>query len=448
MRKPKTCSSCKRTMMITGASPAGPLCKTCYRKDPVSFRPCVDCGTVEHLYHYGLCTACAAARQLRLLLADDGGHLTPTAEQIFETLVVSQPLRLVIWINASSTARVLRELVTSSQPLTHALLDQRLPSKAVQFLRAMLVAGKVLPARDEHLAALERWIPTFIRDRIHLDEQQAVLSYATWHHLRRLRGSDTDTTQGQAIGVRDDLTTVASLLTWLRERERSLLTSSQADIDSYLAAHKPFVRRVRHFLDWARSRRLSADICIPPTPPTRPRHSISQDQRWALARRLLHDDTLTAGDRFAGLLLLLFGQPLTRIHRMTTAQVQQTDHGVQVNLGSKPLDLPPPMGQMALHLVSTRHGRTRLGVTDDHPWLFPGGRPGTAMSVAQLKKRLAAIGLTHPRAARNAAMTDLALHLPAAVISQLLGLSDNTATDWSLWANSSNATYGAHVAHR
>jgi hypothetical protein len=33
---------------------------------------------------------------------------------------------------------------------------------------------------------------------------------------------------------------------------------------------------------------------------------------WALVRQLLHDDTVSIEDRVAGLLLLLYGQPLSK----------------------------------------------------------------------------------------------------------------------------------------
>mgnify|MGYP004494879625 CR=1 FL=1 len=41
--------------------------------------------------------------------------------------------------------------------------------------------------------------------------------------------------------------------------------------------------------------------------------AVEADQRWALARRLLHDDTLAIEDRLAGLLVVLHAQTATRI---------------------------------------------------------------------------------------------------------------------------------------
>jgi hypothetical protein len=45
-------------------------------------------------------------------------------------------------------------------------------------------------------------------------------------------------------------------------------------------------------------------------------------------------------------------------------------------------------------------------------------------------------------------MTDLALQVPAAVISQLLGISIDTANGWTQRANASNANYGADILRR
>jgi len=48
--------------------------------------------------------------------------------------------------------------------------------------------------------------------------------------------------------------------------------------------------------------------------------------------------------------------------------------------------------------------------------------------------------------ARNTALIDLAAQLPAAVLSQLLGLQLQTAANWTIEAGNSRLRYAAAVA--
>jgi hypothetical protein len=48
--------------------------------------------------------------------------------------------------------------------------------------------------------------------------------------------------------------------------------------------------------------------------------------------------------------------------------------------------------------------------------------------------------------ARNTALIDLAAQLPAAVLSQLLGLQLQTAANWTIEAGNSQLRYAAAVA--
>ena len=130
----------------------GPLCSTCYRKDPASFRPCTACGATEHLYHHGLCIRCACREHLLGLLSHDQGGMHPHAEAIFHVLAASDPAPLMQWLTTSSAARMIAAISMAARPPCHADLDRFPPGKAVRHLRKILVAGGILPGRDERLA--------------------------------------------------------------------------------------------------------------------------------------------------------------------------------------------------------------------------------------------------------------------------------------------------------
>jgi hypothetical protein len=113
-------------------------------------------------------------------------------------------------------------------------------------------------------------------------------------------------------------------LAWLRDRGITLADIGQADIDQWLRTG-PSAILARDFLSWASSRGYCRRLEIPVLSRTTGA-AISQDQRWALAARLLNDTALDPMDRIAGCLLLLYGQPLSRIAAMTTSQVACRGH--------------------------------------------------------------------------------------------------------------------------
>ena len=98
-------------------------------------------------------------------------------------------------------------------------------------------------------------------------------------------------------------------------------------------------------------------------------------------------------------------------------------------------------------LLARRRGRAAVGRTSDHPWLFPGGAPAHPISTAQLKTRLAAVGI-HGRSGRNTALMDLAVKLPPVALARMLGIHINTAGTWAERAGGPHAAYAAQVSRR
>src|SRR5689334_5065633 len=140
-------------------------------------------------------------------------------------------------------------------------------------------------------------------------------------------------------------------------------------------------------------------------PSDKPRRSLTDDERWRLAHRFLHDDTIDTVDRVVGLLVLLYGQPLTKISRLTTSHVIQAGQRVRLALGTHPVDVPPPLDRLLLALAEDREGPPGLGRADQ-PWLLPGDFPGRPRGTAHLRSRLTAYGLPSRRG-RNSALMDL-----------------------------------------
>ena len=444
------CSACGNTRTVAARLPGGPLCGTCYRKHPASFQPCTECETTERLYHHGLCTRCASRQHLLSLLSHDQGGLHPHAEAIYQLLAAGDPAWLMEWLTRGSAARdILAEISQASQPPGHADLDRYLPSRAAHHLRKVLVAGGILPGRDERLAGLERWALQKTSQVEDPAERRIVRSFATWHHLRRLRAESQRhyITFEQADYMHNEVRAAIKLITWLRDNGTSLADCTQRHIDTWLTGGPGTNYQARAFALWASRRGHTRDLDIPQHPRSEILTQIEDDQRWALVRGLLHHDTDAIEDRVAGLLVLLYGQPLARIARLTRDQITRSPQRVQLLLGTVPLDLPAPLDELVRQLLGRTHGRAAVARADDQPWAFPGGAPGHPLSTAQLKVRLARLGI-HGRSGRNTALMDLAAKLPPAALARLLGINISTAGAWADRANGSPAAYAAQVSRR
>ena len=441
------CADCGKNKYVAARADRGPLCENCYGRDRISFRPCDQCGNVERLFHHGLCPRCAAERNLRSLLTDDEA-IPPQLQAIYEALSGSDPLRLLDWIAYSLAVPPLRRLFRTGRSITHEALDELMPSRAVQAIRAALVANDVLPFRDEHLAALERWLPGFLDTVADAGDRQLLHSYATWHHLRILRrktGSGP-ARPGQTTAIRTDLHRAASLSEWLRERDLDLASCGQADIDTYLAQGDGKRHRVGAFIRWAAKNRRTADLQVP-TRYEAPCDTIEPDHRWTLVKRLLDDAVIDPADRFAGLLILLFGQRVSQLVLLTVTDIDHATGPTTLKLGTHPVELPEPMDRLALVLLANRRTHIQLGHVDDHVWLFPGGLPGSHLSAARMSRRLNRIGIDCRRG-RNTTMIEVAAEMPAAVVSALLGIDIKSATRWTKHSGGIDANYAAELAHR
>jgi hypothetical protein len=106
-----------------------------------------------------------------------------------------------------------------------------------------------------------------------------------------------------------------------------------------------------------------------------PVDALDDDQRWAIARQLLHDTTIDTEDRLAGLLLLLYTQNPSAIALLTTDQITITDDGVRIGFGRTPIRLPDPVDELARTVVATRKGHATIGAATRRAGCFPEASP-------------------------------------------------------------------------
>jgi hypothetical protein len=444
------CSRCGQLAAIRAGTRQAPLCAGCAVPDPGFWKACAACGASGRLLA-GICRRCQLRRQLGELLAGPGGQVRPELRLLHDTLAsAGRPDTVLNWLKRAATRTVLAELAAGQRPLSHAALDDLTPGKPIEHLRAVLVATAALPARDEQLARIERWVSQAVSEHAGPDDKELLHRYAAWHLLRRLRQRNrgATATYGQLDTVRQRVRAAVGLLSWLRERGLTLASCSQADLDAWLAgADATRKAEAGHFVRWAISCGINRHLQFAATRWTGPAGPLDHDARWQQARWLLHDGTLAAGDRVAGLLVLLYAQRPATLSRLTLDDLDTSDGTVRLRLGSVPAVLPEPLATLTRELAATRRGHAVLGDQGTSRWLFPGGQPGRPVSADRLGERLRQLGL-RPGQARSTALFQLATVLPAAVLARLLGIHIKVAVAWQHASAGDWTRYAADISRR
>jgi hypothetical protein len=124
--------------------------------------------------------------------------------------------------------------------------------------------------------------------------------------------------------------------------------------------------------------------------------------------------------------MLLYAQPLSRILRLTAADIA-TDEQRQVNIafGHPPTPVPEPFAELLLHLVANRDYPSSASTTSR--WLFPGRVADQPLAYTTMLKRLRRLGFPR-REARVSALRQLVLRAPAPVVAAALGFHHTTTT--------------------
>ncbi len=445
-----SCSRCGRTAPVRAGTREQPLCAECAVPDPGIWKTCPGCGTTGRVVA-GACSRCRLHQQLHALLTDTDGQIRPELQPLHQALAdTNRPMTALNWLKRPTVRATMAELARGDRPLTHTALDELAPSKPIEHLRSMLVATAILPARDEHLARIERWVSRTLDEHPRPDDKELLNRYAHWHLLRRLRRRthSATTTYGQLDVIRQRVRAAIGLLDWLHSREFTLASCRQSDLDIWLTSADANHRaEVGHFVRWAISQRLNRNLRFAATRWTGPAGPLDHEERWHQAKRLLHDDTIDTADRVAGLFLLLYAQRLATISRLTVEDIETNGAAIELHFGSVPITIPEPLSALITDLVTTRRSHAVLAAGTASPWLFPGGQPGRPISADRLGARLRALGL-RPAQARSTALFQLATELPAAVLARLLGIHINVAVQWQQHSAGDWTNYAADLSRR
>lgn len=258
---------------------------------------------------------------------------------------------------------------------------------------------------------------------IHSDDSRLIRQYVRWVHLNRMHHLATTggMRKGTVLSAKQSTTVAIEFLTYLRDARTPPDACSQAHIDDWLSTGPTTRSLARGFVRWA-----IANGHLPPVDfPYRLAKSfpiLTQQQRLDHIRALVNPAApLRPFERAAALLLLVYGQPLTRIARMQISQITTSEDSVTLSITGDVLTVPEPFAQLLRdHLADLPN--TNTSAHRSNTWLFPGARPGSHINQSTLMSLLrdAGIDLRH---AKNASLRALVLELPAPVVADSLGYS-------------------------
>jgi hypothetical protein len=304
-------------------------------------------------------------------------------------------------------------------------LSQLTPWRSVTYLRDLLVQAGVLPLADRQLLLFQRWLDEKLSTISDAEHQRLLELFATWHVQRRLNilADRSPLTGKQVQQARNEIHLATAFLSHLAERGRTLADCTQADIDTWYAGGYTARRLTHAFLRWAMRSKHMPKVTVPHRSTSNPA-PLAQHQRLALLRQFVNREDVPLQDRVAAVLVLLYAQPLTRIARLGTDDVQHENGEVLVRLGDPPSPVPAPFAGMLLDYLGQRPN-TMTATNPDARWLFPGRRAGQPMTPETLELRLRHLGFPTQRG-RTAAIRHLVLQAPAPVVARMLGYHDDT----------------------
>ncbi|MCU1676322.1 MAG: hypothetical protein JWM93_1080 [Frankiales bacterium] len=135
------------------------------------------------------------------------------------------------------------------------------------------------------------------------------------------------------------------------------------------------------------------------------------------------------------------GPAVSRICQLRMTDILVAPKALYLSVGDAPAVIPEPFaGLVREHL----HARPNMrgGNTAGSPWLFPSTRAGGHLHANTVMERLRGLGI-NLLGTRNAALRDLVRHVPAPLLADQLGYSNQVMHKHAALAAETMANYGA-----
>lgn len=430
--------SCGHEGVLPGLVNEQPACRRC--SGVVLNIDCRHCGAEDELYDGERCWRCVLGTTV------DGLLTNPTTGVMADELIpMATALKAMkrsnsgmTWIRQKHVTEVLQNLAVAPH-ITHEALDALPKSRTRDFVRGLLVEHGTLPRRDTYRARYEEWSRGALERVTDPENRDVIRRYIRWHHLRRMNQMET-VPQGTFLRSKQTVTVAIELLNWLTDHGIELGELEQEHLDSWINDGTTTRLMIDRFLAWAdKSRLVGSELKVRRhRRGTSPRMS-ALDQDHAL-QRVVHTHELTQRDRAAAILVIVFGQQMEDVVKLTWDDVKVSDEIVTIRVGMVDIALPDPLDQPWRELAANPGN----DLTASHPnskWVFRGYSPGRHVDPGHMRGRLKDVFST--REARLGTLHELTKLAPIAIIAEVLGYSPATIERHAI---DSASAYAAYVA--
>ena len=428
---------CGHEGVLPGRIDGQPACRRC---SGVKLNlDCKTCGAEDELYRGSRCWSCElAALADQLLTNPDTGvmaaELVPVAAALKS---MKRSNSGVTWIRQRHVTAFLKDLAVAPS-ITHEKLDE-LPGadRTRNYVRGLLVEHGALPRRDELTVRYAQWATSALARVSGDDHRDVVRRFIRWQLQRRMNRMET-VPHGTFLRSKQTVTVTIEFLNWLNDHGITLAELQQEHLDAWLADGPSTRRFVDRFIPWAiKCRLVDAELSI-----ARHRRGTSpklpKSEQDAAVERVVHTDELTARDRAAAILVIVFGQHIEDVIQLTWNDVTVTDDVVTVRLGKTEFALPSPLDEPMRQLAAAPGN----DLTASHPnsnWVFRGYSPGRHIHGSSLRSRLKTVFST--RAARLGTLHELTKLGPVPIIADALGYHPSTIERHAIGSASTYAEY-------
>lgn len=473
-----TCAVCQHNRSVhTATWPLGPVCAACYRRVLRTPSSCPSCQVVKVLIVWSeagdricgpcagtdrdyVCTTCGQAGEqhfaqtcLRCSILVSAGQLLAAATGIIPEPLQGLPAALAEHGRARSTMRwllrpiprALLHTLGAQSRVTHVSVDACAPGQARHYLRAFLVDAGILPPRDEHTERLGTWVDEFTA-ALAPHHARLIVPFAHWKVLRtvRRRTHRKRTTVGVAGSARGQIRAAARFLRHLDQTDEDAATLTQDTLDRWTDGNRSRSNDIAPFIRWLNTSGITRGLRVENARMAEPSEINPEELHRTLIRELISGRTSPTdlATRVAGLLILLYGARVERIHKLTTADLSGLEGSTKLAISPEPIELAAPIAQLIEQLAgNARRSPRTLTRTGKGSFLFASPRrPHEPIHPTTLGRRLAAAGV-RAQITRNHAMLALATDLPAAVVATQTGVTQQTASRWAGFSQRDNIEY-------
>ena len=413
--------------MLPGISATGQrLCTDC--AGGLGDYTCTRCGQEGWRHYAGICGRCVLTDRLTAILDNGTGTIRPELMPLFESIcAMSRPRSGILWLSKPHVPPILQALAhgTFRSPTTGSAPS---PPGA----QSPTSATSSSPAAPCHRSTVSCSCSS---NGYQSGSTPSTIPNTANSCTASPPGTSSDASEPPPrpgpIGhyrnqnARSELRQAAAFLTNLSARGRDPQQCTQADLDRWFAtAPRTAGQGARAFLRWAIDHHHIPRLTLPATvtghsPP------ISNRQRIDLIRRIHTDPTIAPIDRVIALLILLYAQPLTRIVRLTLADITHDGDQLLIRLGDPPIPVPEPFADIITTYLASRPNLT-TATNPDSQLLFPGRRAGQPIHPTSIRLRLQNLGIPNLNA-RTRAIRELLLQAPAPVVATMLNYNNQRA---------------------